>query len=111
RFGQANEFPIDRGFITEIALVQFEFNLRNFLDAAEHFETAPAPRAPDRVVGIGDVLQFIQNETGHDDCPFEKSVLDQFGDTAIDDCACVEEQEIGRRVLSSETNVRNNERE
>ena len=70
---------------------------------------APAAGAFDRVIGIGDLLEFAQHKTRHHDQPFKKVGFDQIRDAAIDDHAGVEQQQIVRFVLGREPDVRNDE--
>ena len=83
--GQPDELGVHFRFLREIAVVDFDLVARVALDAVEHFEAAPAPRALDGVVGIGDLLEFLEHKARHDDDAFEEIGLDQIGDAAVND--------------------------
>ena len=45
------------------------------LDAVEHFEAAPAARAFDGIGGIGNLLEFLEHKTRHDDESLDEFAL------------------------------------
>src|SRR5687767_1458634 len=83
RPAELDELAIHRWFLWEIAIANFDFRMCQFTNTSQSFQTAPAPRAPDRVARIGDVLQFLQNKPRNDDCAFDKIALQQIGNTPI----------------------------
>ena len=80
------------------------------LDAIEHLEAAPAARPFDGIIGIGDLLQFLEHKPRHDDDAFDKIRFDQISDAAVNDGAGVEEQEVVRFVARRKADVRDDER-
>ena len=87
---QADEFGIHFGLFREITVVDFDLVARVALDAVEHLQAAAAAGARDGVVGIGDLLQLLQDKAGHNHQAFDKISLDQVGDAAINDDAGIE---------------------
>ncbi len=76
--------------------MDFDFVALVLLQAGQHFQAAPAAGADDRVVGIGDLLQLVQDEAGHDQHAFDEIGLDQVGDAAVNNNAGVQQQEVFR---------------
>ena len=108
---KADEFAVDFGLVREIAVVDFDFVGRVFLDAAEDFKATTSAGAFDRIFGVGDLLQFFEDEAGDDDDAFEEVRLDEVGDAAVNDDAGIEQEEIVRFVLFCEADVGNDKRE
>ena len=108
---QADEFGVHFLFLGKIAIVNAHFDVGVALDTIEHFESAAAAGAFDGVTGIGDLLEFSEHKTRHDDQAFEEMGLNQIGDAPINDDAGIEQQQVVRLVLRREPDERNDERE
>ncbi len=65
--GQLDQLQIDFGDLREIVFGDLHFQVRHLLDALQHFEAAAPALALQRIGGIGDELQFVQNELRDDD--------------------------------------------
>jgi len=65
-----------------------------FAAAVQHFKPATAPRALDVVGGVGDLLQFQQHKSRHDDQSIDEMGFNQVGDASINDDAGVEQEEV-----------------
>ena len=109
--GEANEFAVDFLFVGEIAVMDFDFVPGIALDAVEDFEATAAAGAFDGVVGIGDLLEFFEDESRDDNEPFEEIAVDEVGDAAIDDDAGIEEEEVVGFIARSKADVRDDEGE
>src|SRR5581483_6415549 len=93
------------------AFVDFDFETLGPLNPVQHFQTAPATRAADWVVGIADLLKLLEHEARHDDQAFEKVGLNQVRDASVNNDAGVQQQEIVGLVLRGKADVGDDERE
>ena len=103
---QADELGVHFLFLGKIAVVDADFDAGVALDAVEHFEAAAAAGALDGVVGIGDLLEFLEHKARHDDQAFEEIGFNQIGDAPVNDDAGIEQQQVVRLVLRREADVR-----
>jgi len=108
---ETDEFAVDFGFVREIAIVNFDFVGGVFLDAAENLKAAASAGAFDGIFGIGDLLEFFQDEAGHNNDAFEEIGFDEVGNAAVDDDAGIEQEEVVGFVLFCEADVRDDEGE
>jgi hypothetical protein len=95
----------------EIGVVDFDFVALVLLEAGEHFQAAPPAGADDRVVGIGDGLQFVQDETRDDDRPFQEPGVNQVGDASVNNNAGVQDEQVFGLALRGEADVGDDEGE
>ena len=86
-----------------------DFRVRVALKAVEHFESAAAAGAFDGVGGIGNLLNFLQHKTGHDDQALQKAGFNQIGDAPVNDDAGVEQQQVVGFVLRRKPDVGNDQ--
>jgi hypothetical protein len=63
--------------------------MRHFLDALQDFQAASAALAFQRIGGIGNKLELVQNELRDDYGSVEKLGVGDIGDAAVDDHAGV----------------------
>ena len=106
---EANEFAIDFDFVGEIAVVDFDFVGGVFLYAAEDFQATASASTLNGIFGIGDLLEFLQNEARNNNDAFEEIGFDEVSDAAVDDDAGVEQEEVVGFVLFCEADVGDDE--
>src|SRR4051794_28326459 len=61
------------------------------LHVTEHVQTSAAPLAPERIVAVGDVLEFVENESGHVKLSIEETRSDHIVNASVDDHVGVQE--------------------
>ena len=64
---QAHQLRIDFLLLREVAVVDLYLIARVALDAVKHLQAAAPTPALDGVVGVGDLLQFLQHKARHYD--------------------------------------------
>ena len=74
----------------EIVVRDFDFQVRHLLDALQHFESAAAALAFQRIGGIGHELQLAQHKLRDQHDAIQKMGLANVRDAAVDDDAGVE---------------------
>ncbi len=109
--GEADELGVDFGFLREIGLVDFEFVAFVLAQAGEHLQAAASAGADDGVVGIGDFLQFVEDESGDDERALDEIGFEKVGDAAVNNNAGVEEEEVFGLGLGGEADVGDDEGE
>ncbi len=70
---QSNELRVGTAHVRIVALAHLEH--AQFLQTVEHFQSAPAARAPHRIGRVGNGLQLLQYEARQDKRPLQKAAL------------------------------------
>ena len=93
-----DKFLIDGNNSRDVFFQDAHFEARHFLHALQDFQATTAALALERVGGIGDKLQFVENETWNAESAIEKMSFADVGDTTVDEYAGVEkfQRRIGR---------------
>ena len=104
---QFDQLGIDFLLLGKIHFVNSYFTPGVLANATESLESSAASRTAGGIAGVCDKLQFVQHELRDHDDSFYKSVVDQIGDSAVDDHAGVEHDHVFWFVLGSESDVGN----
>src|ERR1035437_11039093 len=81
------------------------------LDAIKHLQTTAPARAFEGVIGIGNLLQLLQNKARHHDQALDKVGFDQVSNAPINNDTGIQQQEVVRFVLRRESDIGDDERE
>src|SRR2546422_820514 len=90
--------------------MDFDLIARITLDTVKHFQSAPSARAFNRIIGIGNLLEFLEHKTRHHSKPLDKVRFDQVRNASVNNHAGIEQDEIIGLILRREAHVRNNQR-
>ena len=100
--GQLHELRVHLGHAGRLVVDDLDGGMRVALHPVEDLEPAPPAVAAERVRRIGDVLELLQHEPGHDQRPVDEARLDDLRDPAVDEDAGVDDDPglaLGARLL------------
>src|SRR5262249_23558352 len=89
-FAQFDQLQIHFAHVREIGFVNLHVEVTVFLYALKDVQAAPAPVAFRGIGGIGDLLQFAQDELGNQNRAAHKAGFGDVGDAPVNDHAGVE---------------------
>ena len=105
--GKGDQLAVDLADPRKIILRNAHLHVAHLLDAVQNIEPPPAPGPLERIGGIGNVLQFLQDELGDDDRSVEELCFADVGNPAVDDHAGVHDLDVLlRRALEKFLEVR-----
>src|SRR5690606_5647319 len=90
QLGQPHQLGVDVGDVVEVVVDDPHGHLGLLLHPVEDVQAAAAAVTLEHVGGVGDVLQFLQDEAGNQQGAFKKAGTSHVGDAAVDDDACVQ---------------------
>ena len=100
--GQGDQLAVHFADLGEVLFGDPDLHVAHLLDPVQDVEAAPAPGPFQGVRGIGDVLQFVQDELRNDDGAVEKFRLAHIGDPAVDDHARIHDLDVLFRAALEE---------
>ena len=109
--GEADEFAVNGAAARGAAVVDLDGDAAFALEALEHFESAASAVTAQAVAGVGDVLQFLEDEFGHDEGGVEDAGVAEVGEAAVNDGAGVNEDGARTFFFLLELDVGDNEAE
>ena len=86
-----------------------QFDLGVVLQPLEDVQPAPAPVPLELVRTVGDPLQFLQHEAGHDHPGIHDASIAHIRDPAVDDHARIEHERLVPLHLLGKFDIRDNE--
>ena len=98
--GQLDELQVHLPDLGKVSGSDHHLDMDSFLNPLKNVEPLPAPVALEGIRGIGDVLQFVEDELGNEENSVEKPSFAHIRDAAVDDHAGVENL-AGRRLGGS----------
>src|SRR2546423_4627201 len=96
--GQLDQLHVDLSNVGYVFVDKVDVYQGVLLQHVEHLEPPPSPVSPQRVTGVGDVLQLGEDEMRHQDLVPQKTGLRDVHNAPVDDDAGVEKHAGGRRV-------------
>lgn len=107
--GEEDELGIDLLAIADGRLIDAEVDMVHGADAVEGIEPFASACLAIGIGGIGDGLEFVEDESGDDDAVAEESALADAGEAAIDEGGGIDEDEGDIDIMGDEADVGDDE--
>ena len=109
--GEPDQLHVDGAGLGLVILEDFDFGKRMSAQVFEALEAAPAALAFDRVLGVGEQVEFIEHEPRHDERGLEEAGLADGGQAAVDEDVGVDQQALLLDAFLAKTDVRDEQGE
>jgi hypothetical protein len=75
--------------IFKVNVGDLNWDIGSFLKLGQHLQASPSSVAAQRIRGIGDVTQLIEDKPGDKQGAVDKACLDDVGYPPVDDSICI----------------------